>query len=100
MATVTIKNPHKEVFLFTLYHSVYCAGAKACGCTHQRMLRAVPGGMKYVDVINPKSVHLEGETQVTLDENALKIQQVASALDSGRLQQVKVEATSDKGKKE
>lgn len=100
MATVTIKNPQKEVFLFTLYHSVYCANEISCGCQKQKILRSVPGGMKYTDIVNPKSVHLEGGKQVTLDASALKIQQVASALKSGRLQQVKVEATSDKGKKE
>lgn len=100
MATVTLKNPAKEVFLFTLYHSVFCVDEKDCKCTKRQVLHSVPGGLKYVTVIDPKSVHLEGHTTVTLDDKVLNIQQVASALNSGRLEKVKVEATSDKGKKE
>lgn len=90
MATVTLKNPHDHVFLFTLYHNVYCKEG-SCECDKQHVVRKVDGGMKYVDIVNPKSVHLEGGCAINLDSNVLKIQQVDSAIKSGRLQQVKVE---------
>lgn len=91
MATITLKNPQKDVFLFTLYHSVYCANGK-CSCTKQRVLRSVTGGLKYFDIVNPASVHLEGYTSVELESSAEKIQQVNAAIKSGRLIKVEVEA--------
>lgn len=94
MATVTLKNPKDHVFLFTLYHSVYCKEG-SCNCDKQHVVRKVDGGMKYVDIVNPKSVHLESGRSINLDSNVLKIQQVSSAIKSGRLQQVKVEVQSD-----
>jgi hypothetical protein len=94
MANVTLKNPRDHVFLFTLYHDVYCKEG-SCDCNKQHVIRKFPGGLKYVDIVNPKSVHLEGGQAINLDSNVLKIQQVDTALKTGRLQQVKVEVHSD-----
>ncbi len=82
---VLLTNPRKEVFTFTLYHSVYCAGGSPCECAKDSILRPMAGGLRYDDVINPIGVFLEaGETREFHDA-VLSIQQVASAVAAGRL---------------
>lgn len=90
MATVSISNPHKEVFVFTLYHSVYCANGGPCACDKQNILRPVDGGLRYTDILSPVGVFLEGGTSQEFDTAVLQIQQIESAIKSGRLTQAKV----------
>jgi hypothetical protein len=99
MAQVTLKNPRKEVFLFTLYHSVYCGTSQTCACDKQRVLRQVQGGVKYVDIVNPVGVHLEGGTSQSFDAAVLNIQPVGAAVKSGRLLKVEAENKTETLKK-
>lgn len=93
MGTVSIINPRKEVFVFTLYHNVYCANGGTCNCEKQNVLRPLDGGLRYTDIINPVGVYLEGETTQKFDSAVLQIQQVASAIETGRLKKVEVVET-------
>lgn len=97
MESITLTNPNKATFTFTLYHTVYCDGGK-CDCVKDTVQRVSAGGSYYEEICNPVGVYLEFNEPRTFHGNVLKIQQVKTALEKGLLKQVKVEAPTTKKK--
>jgi hypothetical protein len=99
MEFITLTNPNKATFTFSLYHAIYCEDGNECKCAKDTVLRNGAGGSFYAEVCNPTSVYLEQNEKKIFHSNVLKIQQVATALKTGLLKQVKAEVTTTKTKK-
>ncbi len=98
MESITLINPNKATFTFSLYHSIYCTAGNKCACSKDTVLRNGVGGSYYAEICNPVSVYLDFNEKKTFHSNVLKIQQVETAVKTGLLKQVKAEVTTTKTK--
>lgn len=79
---VLLRNNWRQPFIATMYHDIACRRAQRCLC---KVTRGVSPAGKPVAVRWPASFQIDGKSIISVDEAALHLPQVKSALKSGWL---------------
>jgi hypothetical protein len=100
---VSLRNARRGVFLFTLYHDVYCKAGAPCGCVEEDILWPVTdkdsgkSGFQYRKVRYPKDASIAYKEVRQFPDPVLKIPQVSEAIRLGWLRKVEVKQILNPG---